>query len=401
MTLHETPARKVLELEEAAPGTGRRPPTVCQLLHSLGVGGAEVLALGLAERLGSSNRFVFVCLDELGMLGETLRREGRTVHVLHRRPGLDWSSLWRFREIWRSERVDLIHAHQHTPFFYAALSRLGRGTPPILFTEHGRHHPDHPGLKRRVANRLVLRPRDRVVAVGEAVRGALIHNEGLPADRVSVIYNGIPIERFDRAFSLEERAEARREMGVEPDGQALVQVARLDYLKDHATALRALRRLIHRLPGARLILVGEGPEEPAIRALTAELGLEGRVRMLGLRKDVPRLLAAADIALLTSISEGIPLTLIEAMAAGLPVVSTNVGGVAEIVVDRQTGLLAPSGDDAALAEAIALLVGNAEARRRLGALGRERARELFSVHRMHAEYHKHYGNMIDARTLSR
>lgn len=398
MTLHEptTPKEAPERETTASPKASRRAPTVCQVLHGLGVGGAEVLAVRLAERLKDSTRFVFVCLDELGTLGDSLRDEGLPVHVLHRRPGLDWSCVRRFRAILRTERVDMIHAHQHAPFFYSALSRLGRSAPPILFTEHGRHHPDHPGLKRRLANRLLLRPRDRIVAVGEAVRSALIHNEGLPAHRVSVAYNGIPIDRFDRTFSTEERAEARREMGVELDNLLLIQVARLDYLKDHATALRVLRRLADRAPEARLALVGEGPEESAIRALIVELGLEGRVRALGLRKDVPRLLAAADVALLTSVSEGIPLTLIEAMAAGLPVVSTNVGGVAEVVVDRLTGLLAPSGDDDALAEAVASLADDPEARRRMGALGRERARELFSDSRMHDEYHTHYEAMIHA-----
>lgn len=397
MTLHEPPAQETVKQATAAsPGTGRRTPTVCQVLHSMGVGGAEVLAARLVERLKDSTRFVFVCLDEVGTLGESLGREGFPVHVLHRSPGLDRSCVRRLRDVLKTERVDLIHAHQHAPFFYSALSRFGGAAPPILFTEHGRHHPDHPGLKRRVANRLLLRPRDRIVAVGEAVRSALIHNEGLPARRVDVIYNGIPIERFDRSFSPEERADARREMGLEADDLALIQVARLDFLKDHPTALRTLHRLTDRLPSARLVLVGEGPEEPAIRALIAELGLEERIRMLGLRKDVPRLLAGADVAVLTSISEGIPLTLIEAMAAGLPVVSTNVGGAAEVVVDRQTGLLAPSGDAAALGDAIASLAADPEARHRMGALGRQRARDHFSDQRMHDEYHKYYESIIHA-----
>jgi len=397
MTLHETPTQEAPRRETAAsPSEARRPPIVCQVLHSLGVGGAEVLAVRLAERLRNSTRFVFVCLDELGTLGESLRSEGLTIHVLDRRPGLDRSCVLRLREVLRAERVDLIHAHQHAPFFYSALSRLGGASPPILFTEHGRAHPDHPSFKRRVANRLLLRSRDRIVGVGEAVRGALIHNEGLPADRVSVVYNGIPIERFDRPFSPEERADARREMDLEPGDLAVIHVARLDHLKDHPTAIRTFRRLADRAPEARLVLVGDGPEEPAIRAQIAELGLEARVRLLGLRKDVPRLLAAADIALLTSITEGIPLTLIEAMAAGLPVVSTNVGGVAEVVVDRQTGLLAPSGDDDALAEAVARLGRDPEARRRMGELGRECARSLFSDQRMHEEYQKYYEGMVHA-----
>ncbi len=121
-------------------------------------------------------------------------------------------------------------------------------------------------------------------------------------------------------------------------------MARLDYLKDHSTAIRTIEEVAGRCPHARLILVGEGPEWGAIESLVRQRDLGGNVRLLGQRGDVPRLMAASDVVLLTSISEGIPLTLIEAMASGLPVVSTRVGGVAEVVADGQTGLLAPSGD---------------------------------------------------------
>ncbi len=398
MTFRETREQETLTENRERSAGGRPQPlaTVCHVLHGLGMGGAEVLAARLARGLDESYRIIFVCLDELGTLGESLQSEGYPVHVLRRGPGLDWSSLRRLRGLFHSEKVDLVHAHQYTPFSYSALSRLGRASPPILFTEHGRHHPDHPRLKRRLANRALLRPRDRVVAVGEAVRQALIHNEGLPARRVDVVYNGIPIDRFDREFSQEERAEARGEMQVAPDDLVLIHVARLDYLKDHPTALRTLKRLTDRVPKVRLVLVGEGPEEPAIRTLIADLGLEANVRLLGLRTDVPRLLAASDVCLLTSISEGIPLTLIEAMAAGLPVVSTNVGGAAEIVVERETGLLAPSGNDSALAEQILQLADSPETRSRMGEQGRERARGLFSERKMHDGYRHYYGVMLNA-----
>ena len=243
---------------------------------------------------------------------------------------------------------------------------------------------------------MLLRSRDRIVAVGEAVRQALIHNEGLPASRVNVVYNGIPIDRFARTFTQGERTDARAEMQVAPDDLVVIQVARLDYLKDHLTAVRTLKRVSDQLPDTRLVLVGEGPEEPAIRALIAELGLEEKVRLLGLRTDVPRLLAASDISLLTSISEGIPLTLIEAMAAGLPVVSTNVGGAAEIVLDQETGLLAPSGDDLALAEKILELAHSIGTRSRMGEQGRERALRVFSECEMHDGYRRFYGDMLNA-----
>src|SRR5262245_23289543 len=285
-------------------------PTVCQVLHALRVGGAEVLAARLARRLRNDYRFLFVCLDELGTLGEELRGEGFPVHVLGRRPGLDLRTMLSLAGLFRRERVDVIQAHQYTPFFYSATARwLGRRVP-VLFTEHGRHFPDYPRRKRMLANRLLLGRRDRVVGVGQAVRRALVANEGLPEDRVGLVYNGIDLAPY--ANGDHDRRAVRQELGVGDADLAIMQVARLDYLKDHATAVRTMARVARQRPDARLVLVGEGPEGSKIRDQVRQLGLEKHVLFLGLRSDVPRLLAAADLFLLTSISEGIPLTVIEA-----------------------------------------------------------------------------------------
>src|SRR5262249_32442424 len=141
-------------------------------------------------------RFCFVCLDELGTLGEELRAEGHSVEVLGRRPGVDWRIPWRLSRLLARQHVQLIHAHQYTPFFYALAARLFCWRPAILFTEHGRWVPDYPRRKRIIANRLLLQRRDRVVGVGEDVRQALIINEGIPARRVSVVYNGIDLTPY-------------------------------------------------------------------------------------------------------------------------------------------------------------------------------------------------------------
>jgi glycosyltransferase involved in cell wall biosynthesis len=349
------------------------------------------LAARLARRLRNDCRFVFACLEEQGTLGEDLQQEGFTVEVLTRRPGLDWRCAWRLGRFLRRERVDVLHAHQYTPFFYAMAGRLPAMRPPILFTEHGRLLHDYPRPKRILFNRLMLRRRDFVVAVGDAVRRALIVNEGIPDSRIEVVFNGIDAERFASQFGT--RAEVRRELGLGPAGPVIIQVARLDELKDHPTALRCLVRVIREEPAARLVLVGDGPEETAIRALVEQLGLTQSVLFLGVRKDVPRLLQAADILLLSSISEGIPLAVIEAMCAGLPVVCTNVGGTSEVISDSQTGLLAPAGDDAALADALLRLHRDPDFRRRLGENGRARAQELFSEERMARRYLAIYERM--------
>jgi sugar transferase (PEP-CTERM/EpsH1 system associated) len=367
-------------------------PTICQLLHGLRVGGAEVLAARLARGLSDQYRFIFACLDEIGTLGEQLRQEGFMVEVLHRREGVDWRCPWRLARLLRRERVELVHAHQYTPFFYALTARLFYRRPVLLFNEHGRHHPDFPRPKRIFINRLLLRRRDRVVAVGRAVANALIRNEGIPERRVDVIYNGIDLPAFSHRGH--DRGAIRRELGAGADDLVILQVARLDYLKDHATAVAALAEVVRRRKNARLILVGEGPEEKRIADCIRHHDLGSHVRLLGLRTDISRLLSAADIFLLTSISEGIPLTVIEAMAAGLPVVSTNVGGVAEIALDGCTAFLAPAGDYVTLAEHILRLAENATLRRAMGQHGRQRARQMFSERQMHASYLQCYRDIL-------
>jgi glycosyltransferase involved in cell wall biosynthesis len=370
----------------------RTRPIICQLLHGLRVGGAEVLAAQLARNLAGTCRFIFVCLDELGSLGQQLVDDGFPVQVLNRRPGLDWSCSRRLAAILRREQVDLVHAHQYTPFFYAMMGRLLYRRPPILFTEHGRHYPDYPRLKRIFANRLLLARRDRVVGVGEAVRQALIHNEGIPPERVGLIYNGINLAPF--ANGAPDRVLLRKEIGVGARDLVILQVARLDYLKDHATAIRTLERVVRLHPAARLVLVGEGPEMKPIQDLVRERNLQLFVRFLGLRTDVAWLLRAADLFLLTSISEGIPLTIIEAMAAGVPVVSTNVGGIPEVVEDGRTGLLAPSGNDALLATKVLHLADSPALRLQMGQFGRQRASALFSQTQMNDLYLRLYQEML-------
>jgi L-malate glycosyltransferase len=373
--------------------TNRRP-VVCQLLHTLHVGGAEMLAARLGRQLRSECHFVYVCLDEAGTLGEELREEGFSVEVLGRRKGVDWRCARRLANILRSAQVDLVHAHQYTPFFYGQFARLFYRQPAVLFTEHGRHFPDFPRLKRKIANRLLLERRDRVVGVGQAVRQALIDNEGIPDHRVGVIYNGIDADGFH--CELADKGPARRALGMAADDFVILLVARLDYLKDHATALRTMKRVVRKCPKAKLILVGEGPEQARIEELMKEHLLDAHVSFLGLRKDISRLLNASDLFLLTSISEGIPLTVLEAMAAGLPVVATSVGGVPEIVEKDQTGLLARSGDDVCLAEHILRLAASPELCGAMGRRGRERARTVFSESRMHARYLELYREMLHA-----
>ncbi len=359
---------------------------IVQVMHRLDVAGAEVLAADLARQLRGRYEFAFICLDGVGPLGESLRQEGFVVECVGRRPGIDRRAMGSLQRMIRRLRADLIHAHQYTPFSYAALARgVVAAAPPILFTEHGRHVPDLVSWRRRLANRWLLKRRDHVTAVSRFVKDALVANEGIAADRIEVIPNGIDPRKF--VVDAAVRRRVRQDWGVGDDDVVVLQLARFHPVKDHATTVRALARLDRdATPRIWWMAAGDGQLLAPMQEMARERGVSDRARFLGLRRDVPELLAGADVLVLSSVSEGLPVTVLEAMAAGLPVAATRVGGVPEAVEEGVTGLLSGAGDDAALAANLARLAGDGALRAALGDAGRRRVEEHFTQERMHRAY---------------
>lgn len=371
-------------------------PTVCHVIHALGVGGAEVLVDKMLRSLNDEFRCVVAVLDEIGEIGERMQQDGFTVKHLHRHPGIDRGCAKRLKKFADEEGAEILHAHQYTPFFQAMLSRGLFGTRPVVFTEHGRHFPDHPSRKRSVVNRLMLRSCDRLFGCGGAVRQALIDNEGLPESRVEVIYNGVDLASLGTP-TLGARTRIRSEFAFAATDFVAVLVARLHPLKDHQTALRAVDAARKQIPGLRLLLAGDGDERAAIEETIRKRGLEKCVTLAGTRNDIADLLAASDVFLMSSISEGIPLTVIEAMAARRPVISTAVGGLPELVEHGVTGFLAPSGDDRLLAAALVELYRNTDLRKQMAEIAAIRATEKFSLDGMLDSYRDVYRDVLGRR----
>ncbi|KIX13212.1 sugar transferase [Dethiosulfatarculus sandiegensis] len=200
---------------------------------------------------------------------------------------------------------------------------------------------------------------------------------GLSEKRVRLIFNGVDLKGY--APDMEARSLIREELGLLTGQALLITVGRLSQVKDQAGMLQALALLKGISPLPVLALVGDGPERNSLTALTEELGVKDHVRFLGDRRDVPKLLAASDCFVLSSVSEGISKALLEAMAVGLPVVATNVGGNPELVCPKQTGLLVPQGEPKALAQALATVLLDGGLAQRLGRAGRERVKKSFDV----------------------
>jgi glycosyltransferase involved in cell wall biosynthesis len=239
-----------------------------------------------------------------------------------------------------------------------------------------------PTLKRRIAN--TARPAStdvRRVGGAETTRG-----RGIPAGRVGVIHNGVELGREPTAA---ERRTARR-CGVEDDEILVGTAARLDTVKDLPTLVDAIARARSRVPGLKLVVIGDGAERATLEAAVRERQLEDAVQVMGYRADVRRLLPALDVYVNSSISEGISLTILEAMAATVAVVATRVGGTPEVVLDGATGLLVEPRLPDAMAGALVELAGAPERRRALGAAGRARVAACFSLDRMVADYAREY-----------
>lgn len=370
---------------------GKRP-RVAHVLHSMVIAGAETLVSQMIDHLSDEFEFSALLLDEVGPLGEEAERRGVPVRVLNRVPGLDRGLMGRLGRSLRELRVDLVHAHQYTPWFYATIgAALGWSRPRILFTEHGRHYPDVPRPKRMIFNQALLPFTDGLVAVSGFVRDCLLANEGLPASRVQVIYNGIAPEKFCPAPN---REEVRAAQGLGPGDLVVGIAARFAPVKDHATLIRAFHLVHRKFPEARLVFAGDGPLRPASEDLVRELGIHSACRFLGVRRDVPCLLGSWDVFALSSLSEGTSVTLLEAMATGLPAVATGVGGNPEIVVDGETGLLSPRGDADALARSLERLFEDRAKARRMGEAGRARVEREFTLERMMANYRILYRSLL-------
>ena len=369
----------------------RRPSPlhVLQVTHSLHLGGAERVVRDLAAELDSDGfRSSVCCLDALGELGEELRGRGLRVDVLGRRPGLDFRLVWQLANLYRQLDVHVVHAHQYTPYFYAATAGLLTPRVRVVFTEHGRHHPDRLDVRRAVYNQ-ILRPRTaRYTAVSRSTRESLVRFERIPSGVIQVIYNGVDLESDDRP----SRAVARMRLGIDSTTPVLLSVGRIDPVKDFATLIRAAAVVRRTLPGLAVLIAGAGDEQylAELMALSRALHFEGHVRFLGARRDVVDLLAVCDVFALTSASEGASMTILEAMASACPVVATAVGGNGELVVDGVTGILIPAGDVAAIAAALVEVLTDTEKARALGTAGRQRVAERFSRRSTFTAYRRLY-----------
>lgn len=369
--------------DAGADGSPERRLKVAALVRRIGPsggGGAERVARDLLVMLDPERfeRILFfsrapLAGDDTGEpIAAELRRQGVRVEFLRRRFKYDPLAWWPMMRLLRRERVDVLHSHAFGPNAWAAV--LGRmvGVPVVVAHEHNWAFEGR--AMRPIVDRRVIAPAtDAIIVVSGEARRRMIELERIAPDDLVLLPNGI------RALPPGDGQAVRAELGIGPDDPVVGAVSVFRPEKALHLLIRAAAPLARELPRLRVVLAGMGPDRERLEAVVREEGLEDRVLFVGMRTDVPDVLAALDVAVLCSEFEGIPLALLEYMDAARPIVATRVGGIPELITDGTHGLLVESGDVQALAGAVKQLLTDPGTAARLGAHARERRRAEFSL----------------------
>ncbi len=349
---------------------------IVHVVYSLDMGGAEVLVAQLCRMQRANGHEVSVCAySRLGPVGEMLRGEGIAVYV----PGEahPTTTMWRYFQHFRALRPDVVHTHNVAPTIQAALPARLAGARSVVSTRHS----------------LVAPPYNRAEEIKYGVMAAFCDSIAGICEVTCNNLRGAPMAHREKIVRVYNGATAVERVPFDALGKrgfTLVFVGRLAAVKNLQTLIRAVAIAVRQVPGLEFWVVGDGPVRVALESLAAELGVETSIRFWGQRLDTAQFFAAADAFAMSSVSEGLPMSLLQAMSVGVPAVTTDVGGMAEVVRLSGGGLLAPVGDFEAMAEAIVKLATDAALRSELSRKAAESYRAEFTLERMDAAYMEIY-----------
>ncbi len=363
----------------------RKTVKILHVIDSLGVGGMERVVIDVANGLEPDGfQQTVCCLSRKGEFAQLLSERVRCID-LGKGEKADRLMPLKIASLIRQEQPDIVHS-QSWSGIDTAIARLMTERFRLVHSEHGRNFPrlDSEPIARRIARRALYHLADAVFAVSNEVRDHYCRETRFPPERMPVIPNGIDLSRIDET----DASGAREEFCIADEDFVIGTVARLDETKDTITLVRAFARLsqFHQNPGLKLMIVGDGSERARLENFIAEQGLNSSVIFAGLRHDVPRLLKTMNVFALSSLSEGMPITVLEAMAAGSPVVATKVGALPELVEEGKTGFLVESKQPEAMAERLASFLANRELAKSFGLEARRKVEREFSLDSMLRRY---------------
>lgn len=346
-----------------------------ELVQGMWYGGMEKMAGSLSISLQKRGHDVTVyCYDDYGPNADAVRSEGVPVWLIPRSQGIDWVFIFRIVRRIREDRIELLHCHNDTAFFYGFLaSRLAH--VPIVYTRHSLDY----SVKniKKIVHSVFYRGTSAIVTVAEEIGERLVLEENAPRDRLHVVWNGVDGGQYrlrDREYVLRKKME----LGIPTSARVLGTVGRYWPEKNQVILFDVLAALVG--PDTQddivLVLVGDGPLRPELETAARKKGISRKVLMTGLISNTETVYPVFDVFLMSSVREGLPLAIIEAMACSLPIVSTDVGGIRNIIRDGETGYLVPSGDSSAMADRVRILLGNPLLANKIG----HNARKFFEDH---------------------
>lgn len=396
----------LLQSDNSLAAAGSSAPLhIYKFVTHFGLGGTELQVLELSEQFDPAVcSLAFGCMRYDGMVGEAYSNHGWDISEYPLSSFMSFNAcrqMLRLARELRARRSQVMHSYNfYANVFSIPAARLA-GVPCIVASIRDMGVYLTP-MQRRV-QRWVCSFADRVLVNAHAIRDWLIE-DGYAPEKIRVIRNGARIPVIDAP---EARSRVRSELGIPTSGKVAMMVSRLNPKKGVEQFIDAVPNVLARIPDAWFVIVGdavltsEGQERAYMHGLaqrTRELGVQGRILFTGMRRDVPHLLAAADVSILPSHSEGFPNTVIEAMASGLPVVASSVGGIPELIQHGRTGLLVPPGDVTALAESMVTVLSNSFLSRRLGEAARLHIRSRFSFEKMCCETIALYRNVLSEKS---
>lgn len=391
----EDELQKIAAVRESHNGSpeesARRPIRILHVLPFFSYGGTELVVQRLIASLSALEFQQDICVMRGfdAALASAARCEEHIVQAGDSSERFQFPLL-RLVQIMRRLRPHIVHT-RNWGALEAVLAARFAGVPAAVHSEHGYDMHSLRGLplRRRLIRRGLYSLTDVVFTVSKELRQFHALQVNIPPARIRVVYNGVDTERF--AFRNESRAAVRAQLGINPETVVVGSVGRMVPIKDYPLTLCGVSRLMQRGHDLRMLLVGAGPEVVALQQLVRDSAqLNGRVHFCGFSDRIPELLSAMDVFVQASQAEGMSNTLLEAMATGLPVLATRVGGNPEVIADGQTGYLFPSGDCPALLRHLEPLVSSAPLRHQLGEAGRRRALQEFSLALMLDKYRSLY-----------
>ncbi len=356
---------------------------ILHLTYDMRIGGTEQVIKNLVEGMDHSLFDVSIlCIEQpIGPFGEMLIEQGIKIDSFARQDGFDTNLIKNIRRYIKTNKIDVLHCHQYTPWVYGVLAAAFTKTK-VIFTEHGRFYPDSSSWKRKLVNPILVSFTDHITAISKATKQALADFEYIPLKKVDVVYNGIAELKVDKKISNDLRSEYK----IPDDAIIFGTIARLDPIKNQTMMLRSFHLLLKQQPNSYLLIVGDGEERGKLEELVDELAIRKNVIFTGYISKPANHLQLMDIFLLPSLSEGTSMTLLEAMSIGKPCAVTNAGGNPEIILHEKNGLVSENDNMAAFSESLIALTNETELLKYYSGHARERFISHFHANKMVAQY---------------